>query len=289
MSARVDVLLPVRNGGRLLHRAVDSVLAQEGVDVRIVLVDDASTDGAVTRLRRDPRIHVVAGPGRGIAAALNAGLADCRAAYVARQDADDESLPGRLVAQVAHLDAHPGIGIVGTAFEVLIGRRVVGVVSPHPAGLLEANRFCHGSVMMRRALVQTLGGYRSIMAEDYDLWLRAAALSGVSILAQSGYRYRLSAGMSTVRNKSQQVAYGQLVRASARARLAGLPDPMDTAEPLPGDPAQDLEVAAWWAHEFAALGAWADALACLRRLPARRAARVVAGLLPLPRPQVMWS
>lgn len=286
---RVDVVLPVRNGGRLLRHAVDSVLAQEEVDVRLVVVDDGSTDAAVRRLPPDPRIHLVTGAGRGIPAALNLGLAECTADYVARQDADDESLPGRLAAQVAHLEANPGIGVVGTAFEVRVGRRTVGVVSPSPAGLLERNRLCHGSVMARRAVFEAVGGYRPIMAEDYDMWLRCAEVAGVSNLPYVGYRYRLSAGMSTVRNASRQAAYADLVRASARARLAGLPDPVDGALRLDGDPAADVEVVAWWAHEFAALGAWRDALDCLRRLPARRAARALRGLLPRPTAQVVWS
>lgn len=289
MTTDVDVVLPVRNGGRLLRRAVDSVLAQDGVCVRVIVVDDGSTDGAVQRLPHDDRIVVVAAGGRGIPTALNTGLAECRAPYVARQDADDESLPGRLAVQVEHLEDNPGIGIVGTAFEVLVGRRTVGVVAPSPAGMLERNRFCHGSVTARRSVFEAVGGYRRIMAEDYDMWLRCAAVSGVSILPFVGYRYRLSAGMSTVRNASRQAAYADLVRAGARARLAGLPDPVERADPLTGDPAADLDVAAWWVREFAALGAWRDAYECLRRLPARRVARVLPGLLPRPTPQVAWS
>lgn len=289
MTADVDVVLPVRNGGRLLRRAVDSVLAQGEVCVRVVVVDDGSTDRAVRRLPHDPRIVVVAGGGRGTPTALNTGLAECRAPYVARQDADDESLPGRLAVQVEHLEQNPGIGVVGTAFEVRVGRRTVGIVTPNPAGMLEQNRLCAGSVMGRRSVLEAVGGYRPIMAEDYDLGLRCAAVSGVSILPFVGYRYRLSAGMSTVRNASRQAAYADLVRASARARLAGLPDPVERAEPLTGDPAADLDVAAWWAREFAALGAWRDAYECLRRLPAPRAARVLPGLLPRPTPQVAWS
>ena len=86
----VDIVVPVRNGGRLLQRAVDSVLAQEHVDLRVIVVDDGSTDQAVQRLHRDPRVQVLQTPGVGIPLALELGFGAGTAPYVARQDADDE-------------------------------------------------------------------------------------------------------------------------------------------------------------------------------------------------------
>jgi glycosyltransferase involved in cell wall biosynthesis len=287
----VDVVVPVKNGGRLLRRAVESVLTQDGVTVRAVVVDDGSTDKAVARLPRDPRIAVVAGPARGIPRALNAGLAQCTAAYVARQDADDESLPGRLRAEVEFLDTHDGIGLVATGFEVVVGTAIVATIRTLPVQMLAKNPICAGTVVVRRALMDTLGGYRPMFAYscDYDMWLRCAALSGVTILPTIGYRYRLSADMTTVRNASRQQAYADLARVSARARLGGAPDPADSVDSLPANTEADVEVAAWWAHEFAALGARRDALRCARRLPVRRAARLAPRLLLRPAPQTAWS
>jgi len=292
MTSDVDVIIPVRNGGRLLSRAVDSVLAQEGVSVRAIVVDDGSTDGAPDKLPPDSRIVVIPSHGRGVPGALNTGLAHGTATYIARQDADDESMPGRLARQVEHLEANPGIGMVGTAFEVVVGRRTIGVIAPMPRGLLDKNPFCAGSVVLRRQVLEAVNGYRTIMAEDYDLALRCATISGVSILPFVGYRYRLSADMSTVRRASRQRAYADLVRASARARLDGRPDPVDEVrdvDALGGDAAADLEVNAWWAREFAALGARREAMSCLRRLPISRAARLLPQILGRPAAQGGWS
>lgn len=279
----VDVLLPVRDGGDLLLAAVDSVLEQQGVDLALWVVDDGSTDGAPQRLPHDPRLTVLRGPGAGIVAALQTGLAAGTAPLVARQDADDVSLPGRLAGQVRHLRDHPGIGLVATAFEVQVGERVVGCMTGGPAGALTRNPFCAGSVMVRREVWVAAGGLREVpLAEDYDLWLRCAQVSGVSVLPEPGYRYRVHAGMSSLRWAGRQARAAQAVQHAARERLAGRPDPLAGGLVLPDVP-EDPEVRAWWAREFAALGALEDAARCR------------AGLGPEldtaapPHPQAVWA
>lgn len=301
----VDVVVPVRDGGRLLQRAVDSVLAQQGVAVHVLVVDDGSRDGAPQRLRPDARLHVERARGRGIPAALEQGFRAGRAPLVARQDADDVSLPGRLAAQVEHLGRHPGIGLVATGCEVVAGTRVVSRLCPSPAGLLNKNPFCAGSVMVRREVHDAAGGYREAFAlsSDYDMWIRCAEVSGVSVLPTARYQYRLTAGMATIRGTARQAAYAELARASARARREGLPDPVDDAEAfvtsfltgltgLAGSGGYDGEVAAWWAQEFAALGARREALRCLLRaasgLPLRRSVGLLGKVLVPPPSQAGW-
>lgn len=301
MTARVDVVIPVRDGGRLLRRAVDSVLSQEGVDVHVVVVDDDSRDGAPQRLRPDPRLTVVPNRGRGIADALETGFATGTAPYVARQDADDVSLPGRLHREVAHLEANPGIGLVSTGFEVLVGRRTIAVMSPGPAGMLQRNPLCAGSVVVRRQVHERAGGYRRefVLSSDYDMWLRCAEMSGVTVLPEPGYRYRLTATMATIRGASRQAAYAQLARASAAARRNGEADPVTDAQGfvdrlLTGAaPEPDPELDAWWAQEFAAFGDRREALRCIRRasrrLPRRRTLRLLLTAAGRPKPQTVWT
>ena len=301
MTAAVDVVIPVRDGGRLLGRAVDSVLSQEGVEVRVIVVDDHSSDGAPERLPLDPRLTVVSNRGRGIAEALETGFAAGSAPYVARQDADDVSLPGRLAAQVQHLEAHPGIGLVSTGFEVLVGDRTVAVMAPGPAGMLHRNPLCAGSTVVRRSVHEAAGGYRSafVLSSDYDMWLRCAEVSGVSVLPEPGYRYRLTASMATIRGASRQAAYAELARASSHARADGCPDPVEHAEAFvekllaDAAPEPDPELDAWWAREFAALGDRREALRCVRRassqLPRRRTLRLLVTALGHPAPQTVWT
>lgn len=75
MNPLISVLLPVRNGGRWLRLAVDSVLGQTWRELELLLIDDCSSDGAIEALPADPRLRILRAPHPGIVAALNHGLA----------------------------------------------------------------------------------------------------------------------------------------------------------------------------------------------------------------------
>jgi hypothetical protein len=154
---------------------------------------------------------------------------------------------------------------------------------------------------MRRDVVERAGGHRAAFkgASDYDCWLRCAWVSGVAILPVVGYRYRLTAAMSMIMRRRTVDACGELARASARARMAGDPDPVDDPEVVARvlateqpDPAADAELLAWWAREFAALGSRGEALRCARAaraLPLRRRAALLRDVVRGGEPQAVWA
>ena len=120
MSARVSVLLAVHNGGEYLHEAVDSVLAQTYEDFELLLVDDASTDGAVDSLAPDTRIRVLRNERNlGQIPSLNRGLQAALGEYVARLDHDDLCFPRRLERQVDLLDSHPAVALAATWADIV--------------------------------------------------------------------------------------------------------------------------------------------------------------------------
>ena len=116
-APRVSVLMPVYNGAATLERAVDSILGQSFSDFEVLLHDDGSQDGSAalidTLLRRDDRLRASRfAVNRGLGAAM-AHLAElARGEYLAIQEQDDVSLPDRLAAEVAVLDAEPEVGLV---------------------------------------------------------------------------------------------------------------------------------------------------------------------------------
>lgn len=119
---QVSVLMTLYNKGGYVEEAVRSVLVNTFTDWELLVVDDASTDDGVDRVRRiiDPRIRVIAGQvNTGRPAAANRGFDAARGAYVAILDADDVMDPKRLAEQVAFMDAHPAVGVCGGAYEVL--------------------------------------------------------------------------------------------------------------------------------------------------------------------------
>jgi len=216
---KVTVLLAVFNGGDYLGDAVESVLAQTFEDFELVLVDDASTDGAIDRLPADPRIRIVRNERNlGQVPSLNRGLTEARGEYVARLDADDVMLPPRLDRQAAILDADPTVALVGTWLDVVDedGRRVatlrgeIGTYAEFVVALLtDRIPFGHPSVMYRRDLVRALGGYDATLApsEDKDLYRRLAlGRNDARVVAEPLVRYRRHAAQLSQQQLERQLA-----------------------------------------------------------------------------------
>lgn len=187
---RVSVLLPFRNAAPTLDAAIAGIAAQSFTDWELLLIDNASTHESLViaqrRAMQDERIRVITEPAIGIAHALNTGLHHAWGRYIARMDADDISHPERLAEQVAYLDAHPEVGVLGTrtrfatTVEKSSGMRWFvqwqnAILSPHEHYV---KRFvdaplAHPTAMFRRELVEQHGNYNTgPLPEDHELWLR---------------------------------------------------------------------------------------------------------------------
>src|SRR5262249_10266218 len=116
-NPKVSVAMSVHNGERFLAEATDSILGQTFRDFELILVDDGSTDGsgaiADAYQRKDTRVRVIHQHKFGLVAALNQACEQARGEYIARMDADDVAIPDRLVRQVAFMDAHPEVAVLG--------------------------------------------------------------------------------------------------------------------------------------------------------------------------------
>ncbi|WP_250034288.1 glycosyltransferase family 2 protein [Paractinoplanes maris] len=116
-SARVSVVIPTYNYGHFLPSSVGSVLAQEGVETEVVVVNDSSTDDTLAvaeeLARGDSRVVVVGNPvNHGPCLAFNDGLERATGEFVVRLDADDLLTPGSLDRAVRVFDAYPEVGLV---------------------------------------------------------------------------------------------------------------------------------------------------------------------------------
>ena len=183
----VSVVLPVFNAAATLRQAVDSILAQDFVDFELLLVDDGSTDGSreivTDYATRDRRVRAMLHDANvGLPATLNEALREARGRYVARMDADDESLPHRLRVQVEFMNMHPRVAVAGSYVYFMGARSDFDRLVEFPTGpavvsdaLRSRNCIYHPTVILRREEILGLGGYREEFrnAEDYDLWLRA--------------------------------------------------------------------------------------------------------------------
>ncbi len=184
------ILLPFHNSATTIDVAVASIAAQTYPDWELLLIDNASTDGSSAIAHhwaeRDQRIRVLHEPRIGIAHALNTGLARAQGTYIARMDADDISHLERLAEQVAYLDAHPRIGVLGTrtsfASTMPEHRGMQAFVQWQNALLSPPEHYvkrfvdaplAHPTVVFRKELVELYGGYDAgPLPEDHELWLR---------------------------------------------------------------------------------------------------------------------
>jgi glycosyltransferase involved in cell wall biosynthesis len=266
----VSVVLSVRDGERYLAEALDSVLAQTFADFELVVVDDGSTDsspGIVAEYAaRDGRIVVHRQEAAGLVTSLNRGVTLARARLIARLDADDIALSRRLELQVACLDSHPRLGLVGGAVEFVGegGRQFAETRYPSTdaeirGAFAETTPFVHSAVTMRRAAFEAAGGYRGQFrhAEDLDLWLRIADDWEVANLPEPVVRYRVHERQLTGQELEQGSISAVGARLASKARSAGLPDPFAHAElvdlqALEAAGASESDVTA----EFVRLSAW---------------------------------
>lgn len=254
MTPHVSVVMPVRDGARWLGEALDSVAAQSFSDWELIVIDDGSSDTTPSILeqfaRRESRTRLFRQDALGLVAALNRGLAEARAPLLARLDADDRARPERFARQVAHLSAHPEIGLLGSwADEIDEDGKPRGQLKPATEPdeiariLATANPMIHSSVMLRTERVRQLGGFRAAFraAEDYDLWLRLSEIAKIANLPEPLIEYRWHSANVTRRNAIRQAFSVRLAQRSARARRDTGRDPADALTAPPDWRASDAD------------------------------------------------
>lgn len=275
-TPQVDVVMPVYNAEAYVAEAVVSILRQSFSDFRLVCIDDGSTDRSSDILDRlashDPRLTIIRQKNEGLVGALNVGLSVCTAELIARMDADDIAMPDRFASQVKYLEAHPEVIAVGTAIlEMDSDTDPLGIerfATEHEqiddAMLRLKTGMAHPSVMMRREVVQSLGGYRVDFewVEDIDLWLRMAETGRLANLPEVllCYRQHTSSGTWSV-GQSRRERMLTLIKETYARRGLDLPDELVRQcgkRRSYGGPAK-------WARKAARQGQWTVAAKHMRR------------------------
>lgn len=218
----VSVVVPCYRYGHFLEQSVGSALrGQDGVDVRVLIIDDASPDDSADRARElakaDARIQVeVHARNRGHIATYNEGLLGwADGDYCVLLSADDRLVPGALVRAAALLDAHPGVGFCyGHPLRFEDGRALPEARTRGRGWSVwdgqwwlrrrfDAGQGCITSpeVVVRTKLQREVGGYDPKLPHsgDIEMWMRMAAHADVGYLRgvdQAYYRIHGS-NMST--------------------------------------------------------------------------------------------
>jgi len=232
----VSVVMGVYNGGKDLYESVNSILSQQGVDFEFIIVNDGSTDGSAEKLdafaAEDARVKIIHQENAGLTRALIRGCSESRGEFIARQDADDVSLPGRLAAQLDVLKHNPDIVLVsswseceGPNGEDLFTHKPADDVGESTRKLLNGNEgpSAHGSAMFRKCAYAQAGGYREefYCAQDNDLWLRIGHLGRYCVIQEVLYRYKVCPRSISGSKRGLAGQYDRLAHACHRVRLAG--------------------------------------------------------------------
>lgn len=240
-NPRVSVLMPVYNGERCLREAVESILNQTFTDFEFVIVDDGSTDNTWQILQgyaaNEPRIALVRNETNvGLARSLNKGLELARGEYIARMDADDVSLPERLATQVAFLDEHPEVGVVGCAAYVIDAEGSPTSIMRQPTmhglilwSLCFSTPFIHPTVLLRKAVIERVGWYDDVLSanQDRDLWQRLSSVTRFANLSDAFLSYRIHPGSVSHIHSDIQVRNSAKAGQRMMAKILGYEIPFE--------------------------------------------------------------
>ena len=241
----VSVLMSVYGAERYVEQAIRSVLDQTWRDLEMIVIDDGSTDGSIAIVERlareDARIRFSARPNKGIPATANEMVAKARGRYISLMDHDDVMLPGCIATEVAYLDAHPNVVVVGIMDDYIDGegrdiRRRTSLkhkLAAHTHMRRDLEAFpphipfvSNPGSMMRTDAVRRVGGYRPVFkyASDNDLWFRLSEVGEIHRLHQVHLKYRKHERNTTVLHRETVLMYDVVVILSAAARHLGLDD-----------------------------------------------------------------
>ena len=201
---KVSVVMSVYNGEKHLRPAIDGILRQTFTDFEFIIINDGSSDGTdkILRSYKDKRIRIINQPNHGLVYSLNKGVRLARGRYIARQDADDISLPNRFKEEVALLNKNDHLGLVGTFFTYIDeDTEDPGLTICMPTKDIDVKRafyitnpIGHGTAMYRKSVFSKTGYYTNAYGptEDFELWRRIAEDWELCIIPKSMYLYRIN-------------------------------------------------------------------------------------------------
>jgi glycosyltransferase involved in cell wall biosynthesis len=231
---RISVLIPCHST-KFLSESIASIREQtlSKNEFEIVIVADRVDLAEVVDILMgsDLNYRIISSESPGIVAALNTGLQSISSEYVARMDEDDLMYPSRLQVQLEYLDSAMDYVAVGGQLELIdengsrIGeskfRKRIGISYKD---LFFSSPVAHPAALIRRSAISEIGGYRSFLAEDWDLWVRLRETGRLYNLPQKVIKYRVHSNQLSRQKMYAQSRARLLVGVSYFARQAKLTD-----------------------------------------------------------------
>lgn len=217
----VSVIMPVYNGEKYIHTALESILSQTYQNLELILIDDCGTDHSMDIVgnyaRKDDRIRIFRNPqNRGIAYSRNVGLDNAKGKYIAIMDDDDYAFDCRLEKQVYFLENNPAYDVVGGKVQLIDERGEI--IKRETAVLKDCNYiavmflffniFHNSEVMFRSELVERaeLRYEDNLLGmEDFKFWVKASKYGKMTNLDDLLLQHRMTDSNETSRVKKEQL------------------------------------------------------------------------------------
>lgn len=217
---RVTVLMPTYNVAPWVEEAVRSVLNQTYQDFELLVIDDASTDDTLDRVRtfNDLRIRIAAFTDNvGLADNLNRGLDIANTELVARMDGDDIAEPDWLETGIKVLDNHPEIGICSFGFQFFGSKSsLVRFPELNEDSKVQMLFGCTVIVPVLRRSVFVENNLRystaAFPAEDYMMWSNAYRVTQVYNVQRTLFHYRTHETQISTAKRQAQIEKSNEVR-----------------------------------------------------------------------------
>jgi glycosyltransferase involved in cell wall biosynthesis len=236
MNLEVSVLVPIYNGSAYLAETIRSLLSQTFRDFELLAIDDGSTDASaeIVRSFKDERVRLIQKKNGGLCEALNLGIAEARAPYIARCDQDDISYPERLERQLQVMREHPdalGLFAYSTKFgsrrrwsnadKMIMAKGEVKDYQPMEDGCVLCS-----TMLAQTAALRSIGGFRQAYypADDWDMECRLAEAGRVLILREPLIAYRFQTSANTYRVFAEMQKKARWTKDSCRRRLQSTPE-----------------------------------------------------------------
>jgi glycosyltransferase involved in cell wall biosynthesis len=219
----ISVVMSVFNGESYLGLSIESILKQTFKNFEFIIVNDGSTDKSEEIIEKyasqDRRIKILNKENSGLTDSLNKGIQLSKGVYVARQDADDISLPGRFSSQLNWFSQGANRVLCGTYARIIDDQeKIIGTIR-YPTDhqrlskrLLYTNVFIHSSAMFLKETFEIVGRYRPFFtfSQDYDLWCRLSLQGCIGNLNDHLILFRHHDTSISAKKKYSQIQYAAL-------------------------------------------------------------------------------
>ena len=188
----ISIILPVFNCEKYIKDSVNSILKQSYKDFELIIINDGSNDRTAEIINsfNDRRIKYHFQQNQGLSKSINKGIGLAKYKYIARQDADDISLPLRLEKQIKHMKSNPKCYLLGTWAQIIHQEKLTNRYLIHPTShsgciykLLFDCCFTHTSVMIRKSIFEETGLFNEdnnkVPPVDYEMFSRISKISKV--------------------------------------------------------------------------------------------------------------